>query len=86
MTPPKAPLYRVEFMQGFGMPEVYKREHSKRTYDSAEDAGRMVATIRRWPDHHDLIGVWVTETSWSAVDPESLPVPEYQTEPPEEDA
>lgn len=56
------------------MPEVYKREQSKRTYETAEDAGRMVAAIRALPSHHDLIGVWRTNTVWEKVDPDSLPV------------
>lgn len=74
MTPPRQ-LWRVEYVQGLGMPDVYKREQTSRTYADADGAGRMVATIRSRPDHHTLIGVWCATPAWTPVDPDSLPIP-----------
>lgn len=71
-------IWRVEFSEGFGYPEPYKRELSKRTYETAADAAQMVRSIAAHPTHHDLVGVWTTPCDWEPVDPAGLPTPDDQ--------
>lgn len=66
-------LWRVVYLQGFGWPLCERRELTKRTYKSPQDAARMLVEIARLPTHHKLIGVWTTRCSWSIVD--ELPAP-----------
>lgn len=64
--PPKH-LYRVEFWQGLGFPKCDRRERARRTYDSSDDARKMVAEIERLPSHHRLERVWLGRVEWSDI-------------------
>lgn len=74
ITLPKT-LYRVVWLEGFGWPECTRRELRQRNYGSARVAAEQVASIRLWPDHHVLVGVWLTNTAWSQFDADMLPQP-----------
>lgn len=69
-------LYRVEWEAGYGWPLCTHRERTHRNYQTARAAGEQVASIRAWPDHHILVGVWMTNTAWTEFDPDVLPQPE----------
>ena len=66
--PPRV-LFRVEYMEGFGWPKRTRQERTKRTYESREDAARMVATIEALPSHHELIAVWQGTVDWTEIPP-----------------
>lgn len=69
-------LFRVYFWQGYGWPECTRRERTFRTYPTPERAAQMVETVRRWPSHHKLIGVWqASAIEWEQIDPATLPEP-----------
>jgi hypothetical protein len=56
--------YRVVYWEGFGWPECTDRRRAVRRFDTAEDAARLLEEIARLPDHHKLIGVWVSACRW----------------------
>lgn len=68
-------LWRVSYFEDVGWPEPdpARRQQTKRTYERAEDAARMVDVIEGHATHHELIGVHRGSVSWERVDPESLP-------------
>jgi hypothetical protein len=68
-------LWRVVWEEGYGWPECTRRERTQRTFRSPQSARRQVATIARFPDHHQLIGVYTTRCYWERVDAEHLPEP-----------
>lgn len=72
MTPTPR-VWRVEWWAGFGWPDVKYREHTARTYFSAERVHAMVDEILRLPSHHELIGVYSGVVDWEDVTEEFAP-------------
>lgn len=66
-------MFRVEFMQGFGYPDCVHRSETKRNFEDAGDAARLVADIQAMPSHHVLLGVYETRVMWEGVPPGVLP-------------
>jgi hypothetical protein len=69
-------LYRVVWEEGFGWPDCTHTMRTHRNFDSAQKAAEQVTVIRQWPHHHQLVGIFVTETGWESIQAETLPLPE----------
>lgn len=65
-------LYRVEYLEGFGWPERTRQERTKRTYDTADSAARMVDTIQALPSHHRLLHVYRGRVRWTEINADDL--------------
>lgn len=74
--PPELPsrLFRVEWWEGLDRAPT-DRHHTARNFTTAAAAGRQVAYIDEWPEHHVLIGVYVCDPAWREIDASSLPRP-----------
>lgn len=67
-------LWRVEWRQGYGWPDVTRHENTARNFTTPLNAARQVANILAWPSHHELIGVFVSDPiGWSDFPLDQLP-------------
>lgn len=73
-------LYRVTWDAAVGWPHPERRQTTARNYATAENAGRQIASIRNLPSHLKLVSVCVTDCEWTEIDPDTLPIPDVETE------
>jgi hypothetical protein len=60
-------LYRVAYLEGFGWPRCERQELKYRNFADVRALGHLLREIERLPTHHQLLGLWRTETTWSPI-------------------
>lgn len=75
---PHGELYRVVWDECVGYPEPKSDTFQRRvrTYDDRGDAYKKVVSIRAYPSHCRLVGIWQGEAEWAPIPEALVPQPE----------